>query len=571
MMIDLLIKNAFVFMTCRQVFEQKDIAVVGDSIYRVADNLDCYADNAKVIIERKGSYIIPGLVDCHMHVESSMTYPAAFSKAALKYGTTTVVSDPHEMANVFGNEGIQAFLNQNPQMDIFYGVPSSVPATAPEIETSGVILDEADVEQLLDHQKVICLGEVMNFADLISPKDTKIKRIVEVCQSHEKPIKIEGHCPKLTPEQLAAFIRAGVDSDHTQQTPESIREKSDAGMFLELQRKSLNNETIKTVVANELYENVALVTDDVMPDELLHGHLNILVQKAIDFGLPFEKAIYCATHTPARRMNLSDRGMIAPGKIADLVIIPDKLLTGAMEVYKAGVLVSDLACREEVVDFPSKFYNSINCKKANGDDFILKVAKSVVAVDVNAMQLSYGGTFTKKVTRRLEVIEGVVQWQKSGLSLAVIFERYGKNGNISYGLVENALGHDNSGAIATTWSHDSHNLLVIGNDVESMICAQNRTVELQGGYCVVANNEIVAEAPLRIGGIVSDEPVEVLARKIAGVREAIEKLGYANGNVLMSVATLALTVSPELKLTDNGLFNVRTYQFEPLIINEIEG
>jgi adenine deaminase len=182
------------------------------------------------------------------------------------------------------------------------------------------------------------------------------------------------------------------------------------------------------------------------------------------------------------------------------------------------------------------------------------------------MQLSYDGTFTKKVIRTLQVVDCIIQWKEAGLTLAVLFERHGKNNNIGYGLIENGLISD--GAIATTWSHDSHNLLVIGNDIQSMIKAQHRIVELQGGYCVVKKGNLVAELPLGIGGIVAEQPIVELAGQLAEVRKAIEELGYKNKNVIMSVSTLALVVSPELKLTDNGLFNVRTYEFEPLIINK---
>ncbi len=562
-------------MTHRQVFEKKDVAILDGHIYRISDNLDCFIKEAQHVIDKEGHYIIPGLIDCHMHIESSMTYPAAFSKAALTYGTTTVVSDPHEMANVFGVDGVLNFMNQDTELDIYYAVPSSVPSTSPEIETSGASLNEQDISELLDHDNVICLGEVMNFSNLISEDDTLIKRIIQTCQGHPKGLKIEGHCPKLTPDELAAFIRAGVDSDHTQQTPESLVEKIDAGMFMELQKKSLSKALMDTIRQHHLYESIALITDDIMPDDLLKGHLNQNVQLAITLGMPFEKAIYCATYTPARRMQLYDRGQLAPGKIADFIILEDKQLTGNMDVYKSGHPISNdhIDTRSDHVAnlFPHSYYHSVHCNKADPSDFELYVSNDLQKVTVNVMQLSYEGTFTQKVSRTLSVLDGKVQWQEAGLSLAVIYERYTGSHKKAYGLIENALNTDNSGAIATTWSHDSHNLLVIGNNPESMRIAQHRVLELQGGYCVAKDGRIIGEIPLPIGGIVSDAPIKQLGQQVHEVREAIESLGYSNQNVIMSVSTLALVVSPELKLTDNGLFNVRTYTFEPLIIEEIEG
>ena len=564
MKIDLLIQNAYVFMTYRQVFEKKDIAIVGDSVHQVADNLDVFIPHALTIINAKGKYIVPGLIDCHMHIESSMTYPAAFSEAALKYGTTTVVSDPHEMANVFGIKGILDFMNQETDLDIFYAIPSSVPSTSPEIETSGAILDVKAILPLLDHDKVICLGEVMHFGDLVSLENTEIKKIITACQNHPKKLKIEGHCPRLSSDDLAKFIRSGVDSDHTQQTPESILEKIDAGMFIELQKKSLSKDVITVIEKYNLYENIALITDDVMPDDLIKGHLNQIIAKAVQLGMPFEKAIYCATYTPARRMQLYDRGALTPGKIADFILLEDRNIEQPLNVFKSG---KQYQPAQNDYKFTSDFYNTVHTRLATLSDFELHVEPSTKTVHVNVMSLSNQGTFTEKTSKMLNVKDGIIDWQSAGLSLVAVFERHGKNGNISHGLVENAL--LKHGAIGTTWSHDSHNLLVIGNDPESMKSVQNRLIEIQGGFCVAFENEIIAEMPLKIGGIVSNQPLKILASQMSQVRASIEMLGYENQNVIMSVATLGLVVSPELKITDKGLFNVKTQQFEPLIINEM--
>ena len=226
MKVDLLVQNGWVYRTYRQCFEKADIAVVGEKFYDVSP-ASCY--EADLVVDAKEKYIIPGLVDIHMHMESSMIGPAEFSRAVLPWGVTTVVADPHEIANVFGIAGINRFMEEKTDLDIFYAIPSSVPAAGLDYETSGGVMGEEEVLKLLEDGRVICLGEVMNHRDLISPEDTKIKRMIELCQTASRDIKIEGHCPSLTGRDLAAFIRAGVDADHTQQTPESVLEKNGSG------------------------------------------------------------------------------------------------------------------------------------------------------------------------------------------------------------------------------------------------------------------------------------------------------------------------------------------------------
>lgn len=564
MKIDLIIKNAYIFQTYRQCFEKKDIAIAGGKFYYITPTISYEANK---MIDYTGMYIIPGLIDIHMHIESSMTFPIEFARIVPPHGTTTIVADPHEIANVFGLEGIEVFMEQSTALDIFYGIPSSVPATSEKFETSGGTVDEEAVLKLLSDDRVICLGEVMNYQDLVSETDTKIKKLIKLCKLHDKQFRIEGHCPKLSHEDSARFIFEGVDSDHTQQTKESLLEKIDQGMFVELQRKSLSKEVIETIKKYNLYESVALITDDTMPDHLINGHLNLIVKEAVRLGMSIEKAIYIATYTPARRMNLTDRGAIAPGKIADFVVLENIEEFKIIDVYKNGKKYNKDDYSQGKQDysklFPKYFYHSVHCKAAMRDDFEITVKKPCSSVEVNVIQIAEFGTFTKQVAKRIEVKNGKVCWQEAGLSLITIFERHGKNGNISHGLIENAL--TKKGAVATTWSHDSHNLLVLGNSIEDMIKAQNHIVKIQGGYCVASGGEIIANTDLKVGGILSDAPLKEVANQMKTVRIAMEALGYQNNNVIMSISTLALLVSPELKISDKGLFQVKTQTLVPLI------
>ena len=553
---DFILKNVMVYQTFRQCFEKRDVAVAGETFYCISPAISYPGIEIR---DGKGRYMIPGLVDIHIHIESSMTCPAQFSRITLPYGVTTVVADAHEMANVFGMEGIRAFMDQKTRQDIFWAIPSSVPATNERLETSGASLGVREAAKLAEDKRVLCLGEIMNYKDLSAEGDSKTRQMIEACQKTGRGMRIEGHCPGLTGADLNRFIYEGVDADHTQQTPQSVLEKTELGMFLELQLKSLTPDVVRTVCENQLYENVALVTDDTMADRLLDGQLNKIVEAAVRAGMPLEKAIYCATYTPSRRMHLDDRGMIAPGKLADFMLLNDLEEIKPEEVYKRGVCVYGRfqKTREEEnhTCFPETFYHTVHCRKAEVSDFVLKAEKPDADwAEVNVMQIGTFGTATTPVRRRVEIRHGELAWKEAGLCLAVVFERYGKNGNVGYGLVEGTL--KETGAVATTWSHDSHNLLVLGNSPEDMVLAQRRILELQGGYVVFHDGKKMAETALRVGGIVSDQPVEVLGEELRNVRAAMENLGYENNNVIMSMSTLCLPVSPKLKLTDYGLLTV---------------
>lgn len=580
---DLIIKNANVFMTYRQCFEKRDVAVAGEKFYCVSPAI--VYPGVKTI-DAKGKYMIPGLIDIHMHIESSMTTPVEFSRTTLPYGVTTVVADAHEIANVFGVEGIKSFMSQKTEQDIFWAIPSSVPATNEMLETSGAFLYPEDAAKIASAPGVLCLGEIMNFKDLCAEGYSKTREMIRLCRQAAPLMRIEGHCPGLSGEDLNRFIYEGVDADHTQQTTQTVLEKADLGMFLELQLKSLRPEVVKVVCDKVLYENVALVTDDTMADKLAESQLNGIVKNAVEAGMPVEKAIYCATWTPARRMHLDDRGMIAPGKIADFALLESLEEMQPVMVFKSGSCVYEKGVLEEeqaeiqagkltekqvekvfsVGDFPEHFYHSVHCRSAVKEDFQIKVEnRSAVFAEVNVIKISDFGTATTPVTRRLSVKNGYICWKEAGLSLAVVYERHGKNGNIAKALVEGTL--KKPGAAATTWSHDSHNLLVVGNSEEDMELAQKKVRELQGGYVVYAGGKLAAQTALPIGGILSDQPMSVLGEQLGQVRKAMEDLGYDNNNVIMSMSTLCLPVSPRLKLTDFGLLEVKTQEKVPLIQN----
>ena len=565
---DLAIINAKVFNTFTKKFEKKNVSILGDKFFYMSANE--FEDlDAKRIVDAKNQYLIPGFMDIHMHIESSMTSPSIFSEAVLAYGVTTVIADAHEIANVFGMEGLEAFFSQPSVMDIFYAIPSSVPSTTPELETTGGYIGVEEVNHLLKHPKVIALGEAMNFNGIVNEPESLIRQILREVQTERPFMPLEGHVPRVSRLELARFLYAGITADHTHQSPESIYEKITSGMFLELQKKSITPENIRVIVDNQFYEYVSIITDDVMADDLLEGHLDGNVRLAISSGMPVEQAIYCTTYTPARRMGFQDRGAIVPGFKADFLLLDDVESLDIAAVYKDGKLVhekgNDFRYPDQKPHFPEHFYKSLQCRPLTSDDLRIKVNASEKAL-VNVIRISEVGTFTEHVQLEVNVVDGFLDWENSGLALIVVMERYGKSGNIAYGFVEKALSE--KGAVGTTWAHDHHNVMVMGKSSEDILVAQKQLLDMQGGYVVAQAGKVQAICPLPVGGIISDAPIQELGAQLKEVRQAMKNLGYRNSNEIMSFSTLSLPVSPVIKITDKGMMNVRSQMMIPLVEGE---
>jgi adenine deaminase len=566
MVVDLIIKNVQVFNAYYKKFLNRDVAVIEGKVFHLSEVGSMELHSEKVV-DGNGKYLIPGLIDIHMHIESSMTTPIEFAKAVVSHGVTTVVADPHEIANVFGLEGIKAMtaVKCNDLVDIFYGIPSSVPSTSFELETSGGNIDVEQVESLLKMEDIVCLGEVMNFKELVLNKSSKINNIIDFIREKSPDLVIEGHCPRILGLELSKYIYSGVDGDHTHQTVQSLEEKIQNGMFIEIQEKSMTKENIDYLIENNLYEHFCLVTDDVMADNLIRGHLNGLVKKAVKMGMPQEMAIYVSTYTPARRMRLLDRGSIAPGKKADFILLDNIENFSICAVYKNGVEVT-----EEVINkyndssssFPAHFYNSVKLQKLSSLDFSVSAPEGGTEALCRIMKVQSSSTFTEEVFDNIDVDNGELKWQISKYCLISVFERYNKNRSRAYGLV----GGDviSRGAVATTYAHDSHNLIVMGKSAEDMAMAANWVTENKGGICVVEEGKVLASLELPVGGILSEEPITILAEKLKAVREALKHLGYNHSNEIMSLSTLSLIVSPALKISDKGLIKVNNQEIVSL-------
>ena len=565
MNVDVLIKDVNVYNSAFKKFKKGNVAIANQKFLYVGERgLETF--EAAQTVEGEGKYMIPGLVDIHLHIESTMVTPSTFSYGLIKNGVTTIVPEPHEMANVFGLRGVQEMIKASKDCvaDMFYAIPSSVPATT--METTGGSIEIEHMDELLSTEKIACLGEIMNFYDIISKPDSKTNHILSHIRSNYPNLIIEGHVPKLLDLELQRVIFAGVDSDHTHQTVEGMEQRISAGMFVELQEKSMTQEVVNYLVEMQVDEHFCFITDDIMTDDFRsRGHLNNILKKAITLGMSPEKAIYACTYTPAKRMKLYDRGSIAPGKIADFLLVSELESLTIDRVYKNGGLVFDSAekYKQQVTErqFPQDFYESVKLDQLTSSDFDFSVAAEDGAYTFRIMKVQNGSTFTEEQHDELDICNGKLQWEESPYAMIATFERYGKNSNRAHGLISGDI--LKRGAVATTYSHDNHNLLVVGRNKRDMLIAANEVISRQGGMCCVLDGEILSTVPLPVGGILSEEPLEIIADQVEHFTKTLKSLDYDHYNVIMSLSTLSLPVSPALKITDHGLIQVNEGKIVP--------
>ena len=571
--VDLLVKNTKLYNSYLKMFTTADVYILGERIYFV-DTAQEGNINAKKVIDGSGYYMLPGFIDIHMHIESSMMTPASFGQRAASCGVTTLVSEPHEIANVMGVQGIHEMINgaKDSPIDIYYGIPSSVPSTNEDLETTGGVIGFDEMKHLMQEDGVVCVGEVMNYRQIVKGTEMEITKFLRYLREEDPQAVIEGHCPSLVGLDLAKFLYHGIDGDHTEHSLEEIRQRFANGMFVEIQEKMLKPEILEYITENQLYEHCCFVTDDTMADALLEkGQLNYIVRKAVEMGFPLAQAIYCASYTPARRMNLRDRGALAPGRKADFQLVketeihrfePDAVFKDGKEIFWKGEAKLTLIAYH----FPEEFYHSVHLDKIEAKDLEPVVSTDQKQVQVRVIEVADGRTQTKEKLVSMEVENNRLKWQDSGCMLAAVLERHGKNGNIGYGFVTGDC--LKQGAVATTYYHDHHNLMVIGSHVDDMVTAARRLIELQGGICTVEHGHILAELPLPVCGILSELPADDIGRMLGGVKESLETLGYRHYNPIMSLCTLGLPVSPALKLTDCGLVDVEKGAVVPLVARE---
>jgi len=543
-----------------------DIAIQSGYIVGIGDVSGLRDANTR-IIDVNNSYVSPGLLDGHVHFESSMVTLSQFARKALEHGTTGIVIDPHEIANVLGRQGIELVMEEAKSLalNIFVAVSSCVPATP--FETSGASLAAADVRALIENEMVVGLGEVMDFPAVLSCDATKLAMIQA---ARERRLVVDGHAPGLSGLDLWGYMAAGIFSDHESLTYEEALEKLRLGMKLMLREgsaaKSLENFLPRLLKEGVSLENVFFVTDDKHPEDLLAGYMDSIVRKAISLGLDPLDAISMCTINTARHYRIDHLvGSISIGRRADLVILDDLEGFSIRSVIAGGVPITPIEAQTPVFNYPDYVFDTIRYREIKPQDMQIIYAPDS-SVSVNVIKVFPDRIFTDKDNAKLVTDRsGVVlpDANRDILSTAVI-ERHGKNGNIGLGFVR-GFGLK-SGAFAQSIGHDSHNVVVTGTDHADMALAANAVKEMKGGIVLVRDGEVLDSLSLPFAGLLSPDPVEGVALKLEGLHGTIKEMGCTLPAPFITHSFIALPVIPKLRLTDMGLFDVERFEMIEVII-----
>ena len=564
---DLVIRNARVYNSYFRRFNEADV-YVKDGRFLYIDQKKQNEITADKAIDAAGRYMIPGLIDIHMHIESSLVTPSAFADFTVSNGLTTIVSEPHEIANVCGVNGIKAMIEdgKNALYDIYYAIPSNVPVMPAEFETAGRQITCEDMLELKETENVICLGEVMNYREMTQENSSEVGRFIETVRKTDPNYILEGHCPQLKDADLARFLYRGINSDHCEHDLEELKQRFENGMFVQIQDIMMRQEVIDFIIENNVYEYFSFVTDDTFPDILVQkGHLDYIVRKAISMGMKPENAIYCATYTPAARMNLRDRGAIVPGRLADFLFLDGLNEFVIRETYKKGRKVFDITEErntDKTYSLGSQYENTVKLEKPDIEKFKVNVPGNDRTVKVRVMEVTGNTNVTAASFVEMEVRNNELLWQNTDCRLVMVFERHGINGNISYGFARGDCLKE--GAVASSLNHDSHDLIVMGRDPQDMKKAVDTVIDINGGIVAVNNGIVTGQLSLPIAGLMSSLSVEKAARQFVSIREAFEKQGYVHRNTVMNLCLLSLTCMPFLKLTDTGYMDTVNLKMVPL-------
>lgn len=548
---DLVIKNANVINVLSEEIHKSDIAIVDGTIAGIGEGY-----SGKEEIDINGAYISPSFIDGHVHIESSMLLPREFAKAVVPAGTTTLITDPHEISNVLGLHGI-SFMREAVKglpIDVYTMLPSCVPAT--ESESSGLELRSYDLSLLIDSPWVLGIAEMMNFPGVLNLDRTVMEKIQ---LGHDKNKRIDGHAPYLTGKELNAYVASGITSDHECTTPDEAIEKLRLGMYIMIREGSAAKdlEALLPVLKEKDTRRCIFVTDDRHPSDLKE-HINYMVRKTVEYGVNPIKAIQMASINTAEYFKIQNVGAIAPGYKADMVVLdnlvdfkPKCVFKDGKMVAKEGVMIQSL----EENKLPL-IRGSVNVKWIEYDDFKIEAeSDNVKAIEIIPKQL-----LTKSVDSKIKVVDGYAESNiKNDTLKIIVIERHRASGNIGKGFVK-GFGFK-SGAIASTVAHDSHNMIIIGTNDEDMYKAAVELVKSQGGKVVVNNGQVLSKLPLPIAGLMSDDSYENVVKRAEDLDKAAESIGCTLKDPFMTMAFLSLSVIPEIKITDKGVVDVLKSKF----------
>lgn len=542
---DLVLKNAKYLNVFSNEFLCGDIAVANGLIAGVGKY------DGKTEIDVSGKLVLPGFIDAHIHLESSMVTPAEFAKAVVAHGTTTVITDPHEITNVMGIDGVEYMIqaSQNLPIDVHFMMPSCVPAT--EIDESGAELDCKDIDLYLDNKKVLGLAEMMNYVGVINGDKNVLSKIV-TSQAHHK--KIDGHAPELSGNDLNAYIAAGVYSDHECSTFENALEKLRKGQFIMIREGTAahNLKALMPLLTQQYYSRCMFATDDKHPSDLLYGgHIDYIVKQALKNGADPIVALKTATHHAARYFLLNNKGAIASGYLADIVVVDNLEDFNVETVFKCGKLVFD----GEVKDFSAPTVDEKLAEKCFDTFHLDSVTPSSFKVDGKLGLIGLVGG--ELLTRNLGTADKV-DVENDILKIACI-ERHKGTNHIGVGYVK---GYSlKSGAVATSVAHDSHNIITVGCNDDDIAVAVNAIKDSKGGIAVVENGKIKALLELPIAGLMSDEPLTTVNEKLENAKLSAYELGADKSiDPFMTLSFLSLPVIPSLRITTKGVFDAENWK-----------
>jgi len=573
--IDLAIENVKLVNVFTGEIYPAAIGVTGDTIVHVTS--PCVTTlEAKAKIDGRGRYAIPGLIDTHVHVEVSMLTPAEFANAILLHGTTTVLTDPHEIANVLGERGVKYMVDATEGMDIrMMNMLSSCVPAAPGLETSGADFTPEAVEKMLGWDGIYGLGEVMSYLGVIQGEE----RMAGILEAGERSGKlIQGHAPRVSGRDLSAYMIAGPNSDHESRTKEEAIEKIRSGMIVELREGSfsLSIEECAPILKDMGYlPNVCFCSDDLLPHDLAdRGHMNYIVRKAIEHGIDPVNAIRYATLNSAERLERRDLGAIAAGRLADIVLVDELAAMNVSDVFVGGkhvVREGELIRPQPAIAPPEDFLKTVKLPEITAEDLVLRV-DDPNATEARVRLIEYDvapGIPTDFLETALPVKDGQLvpeayDGPKGPLCRVAVFHRHGLNENRNLGLL---AGYGIvAGAVATTVAHDSHNLAVLGVDTDDMVIAANELRKSQGGFVAVKDGKVIAHLPFPLAGLMSLEPASELVPKLKSFVDVLLKEIMPGKNPIHRMIAVTLPVIPKAKITDIGLVEVETQQFKPFIM-----